>query len=162
MALATRSDRVAHARTGVAARRAPAATRRPSLTVVPRRRAASVVTVVATVVIALMMGAVAVQIQVAQRQLELDVLDRRIRAAEAQYDVLRRERAELRSPGRLSFEAARLGMGLPLDTTFVAVEPADVATVQRSGTASGTGSSPSIVEKFAEYARVKAREGVNP
>ena len=43
----------------------------------------------------------------------------------------RTQRAELRSPGRLAEEAAKLGMVPATQTEFVSLDADDVATVQR-------------------------------
>ncbi|MGB8861207.1 MAG: hypothetical protein WCC60_18260 [Ilumatobacteraceae bacterium] len=136
---------------------------RPQLAVVPRRRrTARVIAAACTVVFGLMLGAAAFQTQLARRQLSLDTLDRDIRAAHEQYDVLRRERAELRSPGRLAAEATKLGMVAATQTEFVVLDADVVATVQRSG-ASGTDDRPaSVDEQFEQYADVKAEAGGAP
>ena len=110
--------RVMVKRTAAVAHVAP----RPQLVVVPRRRrTARLVAAGCTVVFGLMLGAAAFQTQLARRQLNLDTMDRDIRAAHEQYDVLRRERAELRSPGRLAEEAAKLGMVPATQTEFVSL-----------------------------------------
>jgi len=139
-------------------------TPRPQLVVVPtRRRAARLIAVGCTIVFGLMLGAAAFQTQLARRQLTLDTVDRDIRAAHEQYDVLRRERAELRSPGRLSVEATNLGMVPATQTEFVAIDADVVATVQRSGTADdSTNESASVEDEFEQYADVKAQAGGAP
>lgn len=138
-------------------------TRRPQLIVVaPQRRTARWIVAGSTLVFALMLGAAAFQTQLARRQLELDSIDRRIRAAHEQYDVLRRERAELRSPGRLATEAAALGMVSASQTKFVQLDPAVVAEVQRAGVPQGNGHDVSVEQEFADYARVKAQAGGAP
>lgn len=190
MALAARSERAPAPRTqqraggsaGVAPRRrpgtgrssaradrvpligaAPAATQRPSLVVAPRRRrTARTVGFISAGVIVLMLGAVALQVQLARRQMTLDVLDRRIREAHQTYDVLRRERAELRSPGRLVEQATLLGMSPPTETEYVALDPEVVAAVQRSGTHVDGDSNDSIATEFSDYALVKSRAGGAP
>lgn len=138
---------------------------RPTLVVVVprRRRAARLIAVGCTVVFGLMLGAAAFQTQLAGRQLTLDSLDRNIRGAHEQYDVLRRERAELRSPGRLAAEAINLGMVPASQTEFVSVDPDVVAVVQRAGgTGSGAGSGATADEEFEQYADVKAQAGGAP
>ena len=136
---------------------------RPTLLVVPRRRrAARLIAAGFAVVFVLMLGAAAFQTQLARRQLTLDTLDRRISAAHEQYDVLRRERAELRSPGRLAEEAARLGMVPATQTQFVSLDPDVVATVQRSGAPSSGNAAPSVDDEFRAYATVKAKAGGAP
>lgn len=176
MALAVRSERAAVVRTrvhgddGAAVRTMVKATApvahvvpRPSLVVVPRRRrTARLVAFASAVVFGLMLGAAAFQTQLARRELTLDTLDRQVRAAHEQYDVLRRERAELRSPGRLAREAAALGMVPASQTKFVTLDPDVVATVQRAGAPGNDGAKPTVEQEFAEYARVKAQAGGAP
>lgn len=137
---------------------------RPTLVVVPRRRrAARLIAVGCTVVFGLMLGAAAFQTQLAGRQLTLDSLDRNIRGAHEQYDVLRRERAELRSPGRLAAEAINLGMVPASQTEFVTVDPEMVAVVQRAGGADvGIGGDVTADQEFEQYADVKAQAGGAP
>ena len=177
MAMAARNERamVVHSRAhggsatsaGVMAKRTAAVahvTPRAQLIVVPRRRrTARLIAAGSTVVFGLMLGAAAFQTQLASRQLTLDTMDRGIRAAHEQYDVLRRERAELRSPGRLVAEATKLGMVPASQTQFVSLDPDVVATVQRSGTTSGAGEDDSSVDdEFEQYADVKAQAGGAP
>jgi cell division protein FtsL len=107
----------------------------PALVVVPRRRRAVGLAVVLSSMIGVaMLGAAAFQTQLARRQLELDSLDREISTQREFYDVLRRERAELRSPARLAQIAASTGM-VPardnaIDTIGVDIE---VAVKQSTG-----------------------------
>jgi hypothetical protein len=136
---------------------------RPELVVVaPRSRAARFVVAGCVVVFGMMLGAAAFQTQLARKQLTIDGLDRRIRAAHDQYDVLRRERAELRSPGRLMAEAAALGMVPASQTQFVSLDPDVVATVQRSGGTVRGPSSATPDQEFQNYATVKAQAGSAP
>ena len=103
------------------------------LSVVPRRRrAARVVAVAFAAVFGLMFVAAAFQTQLARRQLTIDKMDRSIRDADAQYSRLRRERAELRSPGRLADEAKALGMRPATDTNFMDLTPDVIAAIQQS------------------------------
>jgi hypothetical protein len=105
----------------------------PSLYVVPRRRrTARVVTTVAFVLSSLMLGAAAFQTQLARQQLEIDRIDRSIRTANETYDLLRRERSELRSPGRLIEAATALEMVPAESTTFMVLSPEVIAEIQRS------------------------------
>ena len=100
--------------------------------------------------------------QLAQRQLTLDTLDRNIRDAHEQYDVLRRERAELRSPGRLAVEATNLGMVPASQTEFVSIDADVVAEVQRGGVGDDGTNDPTVAEEFEQYAEVKAQAGGSP
>lgn len=118
------ADRVAHA---------PLLRQRPTLTVVHRRsRAARTVSVSAALIVVLMLGATAVQSYVAQGQVELDRLDQQIRQTAEQYEVLRRERAELRSPGRLHDVAAELGMEPAASSEFMTIAPDVLVAVRQS------------------------------
>jgi hypothetical protein len=136
---------------------------KPQLALVPRRRrTARLVAAGCVLVFGLMMGAAAFQTQVARRQLQLDTMDRKIRGAHEQYDVLRRERAELRSPGRLALEAGKLGMVPALQTEFISLDPKVIAEVQRTGVKSDEVKAITIDEEFATYAKVKAQAGGVP
>lgn len=136
---------------------------RPRLVVVaPRRRAARLIAAGCAVVFGLMIGAAAFQTQLARRQLTIDTYDRQIRAAHEQYDVLRRERAELRSPGRLATEASALGMVPATQTQFITLTPEVIGAVQRSGAPSDLHQESTIEQEFEAYARVKAQAGSAP
>ncbi len=151
--------RVMVKRTAAVANVAP----RPQLAVVPRqRRTARLIAAGCTVVFGLMLGAAAFQTQLARRQLTMDTMDRNIRTAHETYDVLRRERAELRSPGRLADEAGKLGMVPATQTEFVQLDADVVAVVQRSGADSSGVADASIDEEFQQYADVKAEAGGAP
>jgi hypothetical protein len=136
---------------------------RPRLTVVPRhRRTARLIAVGSGLVFSLMLGAAAFQTALARRQLEIDTLDRRIRTAHESYDELRRERAELRSPGRLAIEASALGMVPATQTEFITLDPDVIATVQRAGATPSSDHAPTIEDEFEAYADVKAQAGGAP
>jgi hypothetical protein len=139
------------------------AVERPDLVVVaPRNKAARFVVAGCVVVFGMMLGAAAFQTQLARKQLTIDSLDRRIRASHDQYDVLRRERAELRSPGRLMAQAAALDMVPAAQTQFVSLDPDVVATVQRSGAAVQQQHATTPDQEFQDYATVKAQAGSAP
>lgn len=110
----------------------------------------------------MMAGATAFQTQVARRQLELDRLDRAMTTATDQYDLLRRERAELRSPGRLIVEASALGMTAGLQSEFVALSPDVVATIQQSVGVSSTSQSVAEISEIDRLALVKSVVGAAP
>ena len=136
---------------------------RPDLVVVtPRSKAARFVVAGCVVVFGMMLGAAAFQTQLARKQLTIDGLDRRIRSAHDQYDVLRRERAELRSPGRLMAQATALGMVPATQTQFVSLDPEVVAAVQRTGVAAHQQRAVSADQEFQDYAAVKAQAGSAP
>jgi len=105
----------------------------PPLRLVPRRRrAARFAGVVCALVVLTMLGAAAFQTQLARRQVQLDQLDQDIRSAREQYDQLRRERAELRSPSRLAGIASDIGMVAATQTEFIVMSPDVLAEVQES------------------------------
>lgn len=100
------------------------------LAVVPRRRgAASAVLVVATLLFGVLLGITAFQTRLAERQLQLDRVERQVSAARDHYDQLRQARAQLRSPERLAAEAMALGMVPGSRTEFVDVPPDVVVAV---------------------------------
>lgn len=105
------------------------------LSVVPgRRRVAGFVVLLTVLVGVVMIGAVLLHTRLAERQLEIDQLDRAMRAEQEQFDVLRAERAELRSPTRLAVGAGALGMVPGTESEFVTVDPFLLAvTVARTG-----------------------------
>lgn len=159
MALALRAPRVEQPARPNAQKERP----KPRLVVVaPRRRTARVVAGLAAVVFIAMIGALAFQTQVARTQLRLDTLDREIRQAHERYDVLRRERAELRSPGRLAQSAMALDMVPATQTEFMSLDADVVATVQRTGVAPGEVGLSDVEQEFRDYASVKAQAGGKP
>lgn len=98
------------------------------LAIVPaRRRAAGFLAVFFVVVALMLLGAAALHTQLAERQYELDRLERSIATAQDQFDDFRRQRAELRAPNRLGEEARRLGLEPAREAEFVAIDPWIVA-----------------------------------
>jgi len=175
MAMAARAERAPVVRTRVHADGAPA---RPmvratagvsagpaerQLALVPRRRrAASVVVLIVAFVFGSMLAAAAFQTQLARRQLTLDHLDRDIRSGQEQYSELRRERAELRSPGRLAAAASALGMQPTTRTEFMVLSPEVIAAVQQSA---GGVFEPGVVSDdtaFDQFKTVKSVAGGAP
>jgi hypothetical protein len=110
---------------GARAASAPA----PALTVVARRRRwpAVIAGLAWTSIFLGLLGAAVFHTQLAERQLELDRLDRQVAAERERFDELRYERAELRSPVRLAAAAGELGMRRGRASTFVTVAPLAVA-----------------------------------
>lgn len=163
MAMALRAQGAGTASRATAPAVAPKERERPRLVVVaPRRRTAAMVGGMAVLLFALMVSALAFQTQVARTQLRLDTLDREIRQAHERYDVLRRERAELRSPGRLAQAAMALDMVPATQTEFVSLDADVIATVQRTGVDSGDVGISDIEQEFRDYASVKAQAGGKP
>jgi cell division protein FtsL len=119
--------------------RRPTPTRRPiertELALVPRRRRAAGFAVTLTVLVSgVMIGAVLLHTRIAERQLEIDRLERAVHQANEDFDVLRAERAELRSPTRLADRATQLGMAPGHESQFVPVDPMVLAiTIARTG-----------------------------
>jgi hypothetical protein len=130
------------------------------LVVVPRRRrTARLVTVAAFFISCLMLGAAAFQTQLASRQVELDRVDGQIRTARNQFNDLRRQRAELRSPERLATSGAALGMRSATKTEFIEIDPAVVAEVQQSAGGVFDPGSESRDPVFEEFKIVKSIAG---
>lgn len=106
---------------------------RPRLVVVQRGgRVVGVVTVVAAVLCALLFFAALLRTELAKQQMRLDGLNRSVVMARDHYNDLRHERAFLESPGRLSSEAAKLGMKPAGNARFIPVDADIVATVLAS------------------------------
>jgi hypothetical protein len=106
---------------------------RTKLTVVPRRsRNARLLAIAAFFATSLMLGAAAFQTQLARRQVELDRIDRQIRVASNDFNDLRSQRAELRSPARLAASGSVLGMTSGSKTEFLDIAPEVIAEVQQS------------------------------
>ena len=81
-----------------------------------------------------MIGAVLLHTRLAERQLRIDELERSVRVEQEQFDVLRAQRAELRSPTRLATESSALGMVAGTETVYIAVDPMVLAvTIARTG-----------------------------
>jgi hypothetical protein len=172
VATALRLERHAHARErvhadgGVMARpmirttRGVVADPRPQLTVVPRRRrTARLVALTAFLVSLLMLGAAAFQTQLARRQVQLDQIDRQIRAARSDFNALRAQRSELRSPERLATSGAALGMTDATKTDFIEIDPAVVAEVQQSAGGVFDPGTESVDPVFEEFKVVKSIAG---
>lgn len=112
------------------ARDRPHGSTRPQLTVVPtRRRFAWFAMSVIVVAAGLLLGATYLHTRLAERQLEIDRLDQAFRAAQEEFDVLRAERAVLRSPTRLADQAGALGMIPGSESEFVPIDPMLLATI---------------------------------
>ncbi|MDP9463335.1 MAG: hypothetical protein M3P52_01820 [Actinomycetota bacterium] len=133
---------------------------RPQLSVVPRRRrAARFVAVAAFFASSVMLGAAAFQTQLARRQVEIDRVDRQIRTARGDFNELRRQRAELRSPERLATTGSALGMRAATKTEFVEIAPEVIAAVQQSAGGVFDVGSEAIDPVFEEFKVVKSIAG---
>lgn len=106
---------------------------RPRLVVVERgSRLVWVISLSALGLCCLLFFTAILRTELAEQQLKLDGLNRSVVMARDHYNDLRHERAFLESPGRLSSEAAKLGMKPAGNARFVAVDPAVVASVLAS------------------------------
>jgi cell division protein FtsB len=100
------------------------------LRVVPRRRLAANFAALALVLLGvLMLSAVVLHTRLAERQRQIDQLEQQVEVQHELFDILRQQRAVLRSPTRLASESARLGMFAPPDSNFVAVDPWTLAQI---------------------------------
>lgn len=125
------------ARRVAAPRRRPPASRRTTSTVsrselrlMPRPRAtANAIILLVGLIAVLMLAAVVLHTRIAERQIEIDRLQGEVVSAQERFDVLRQQRAELRSPTRLAYEATALGLAPPPHSNFVTSSPADYAAV---------------------------------
>jgi cell division protein FtsL len=129
------------------------ATSTPTLALVPRRRnAARMAVLLSALVVSAMLASAAFQTRVAQSQLELDRIDRDLSSSRENYDSLRRERAELRSPARLAEVAEATGMVSTDEVTYMDIDPATYAAVQQATGLlddSGTGDA-ELLEQFRD------------
>jgi cell division protein FtsL len=133
---------------------------RPQLTVVRRRRrTARFVAVGAFFVSSVMLGAAAFQTQLARRQVELDHADRQIRAARTNFNELRRQRAELRSPQRLATIGSSLGMLAGTKTEFMEISPEVIAEVKQSAGGVFDAEIEAVDPVFEEFKVVKSIAG---
>lgn len=106
---------------------------RPLLHIVPRRRvAANAAAVVVVIVGLLMLSAVVLHTRLAERQLEIDRLERQVSNSRQVFDVLRHQRAELRSPSVLAQESQRLGMHPAPHSDFITADPWTLAQILAS------------------------------
>ncbi len=153
--------------------RSSAPSRRPlsapkvPLRIVPKsRRAAGFLLTVAVLVAGAMGGALLLHTRISERQLEIDRLERSVRDAQEDFDLLRAQRAELRSPTQLASQALALGM-LPGDeSSFVAVDPMVLAiTIARTGEAPGAAAGDGFadsLEPLDQFRIVKSLSAESP
>ena len=127
----------------------------------PRPRAAvNAALVLVCVVVVLMLAAVVLHTRLAERQLEIDRLEESVTEARERFDVLRQQRAELRSPTRLAIAARNLGMMPTPRTEFLAVDPQTLAQVLASvGMVDEVTGTNTIEDPLDQIRRVKAADG---
>ncbi len=108
----------------------PSSSTSPICTSCPRRRLAANFAALALVLLGiLMLSAVVLHTRLAERQRQIDQLEQQVDVQHDLFDVLRQQRAVLRSPTRLATESTRLGMFAPPESNFVAVDPWALAQI---------------------------------
>jgi hypothetical protein len=118
--------------------------------------------VVITVLFAALLGITVFQTRLAERQLQLDRVERQVSVARDRYDQLRQARAQLRSPERLAAEALQMGMvpGAPVE--FVEVTPEIVAMVAAAGGGLDPRAARPSAASLDDFRQVKSVVGVTP
>lgn len=135
----------------------------PQLRLVPRRRGAmGIVGAVITVLFAALLGITIFQTRLAERQLQLDRLERQVSASRDRYDQLRQHRAQLRAPERLAAEAMQLGMVPGAAVEFVEVPSEVVAIVAAAGGGLDPQAARPSSASLDDYRQVKSVVGVTP
>jgi len=144
---------------------ASAPKRRPALRVVTRRRRwpALLGGIAFTILIVGMLAAAVFHTQLAERQFEIDRLERGVAEERARFDELRNERAQLRAPQRVADVAWTLGMRPGQTGQFVDVDP---WTLARQIAAAGVIDDAELVvhadDPLAQFRDVKAVSAVQP
>jgi hypothetical protein len=110
-----------------------------------------------------MLGAAVFHTQLAERQLDIDELERDVQVERDRFDQLRLERAVLRSPERIATEAAALGMVTGETSDFVAVDPMELAMqLAAAGVSTDEGDraigTPDPLDQFSDVKSVTAGE----
>lgn len=136
---------------------------RPRLVVVERgSRLVWLVSVSALVLCGLLFFTAILRTELAKQQLKLDGLNRSVVMARDHYNDLRHERAFLESPGRLSSEAAKLGMKPAGNARFVAVDPEVVASVLASTGDLMDRVAEEAISPLDEFGRIKSEVDATP
>jgi cell division protein FtsL len=137
---------------------APSTSTRPDLRVVPRRRAAvNAALLLLVVIVALMLATVVLHTRLTERQLKIDRLEQDVTDARERFDVLRKQRAELRSPTRLATESRDLGMVASPSGDFVTVDGRTLAEViAAAGTVDDVTNAVDPSDPLDQFRRVKA------
>lgn len=139
----------------------PPAGRRPELRLVPQpRAAANAVIILVTIIAGLMLAAVVLHTRLSDRQLEIDRLEAEVTSSLERFDLLRQQRAELRSPNRLAQASADFGMRPSPDTEFVEVDSATLAQVlSAAGTVDERPGAVDRSDPLQQIQRVREAEG---
>jgi cell division protein FtsL len=134
---------------------------KPDLRLVPRPRVAyNAALVLAFVVVVLMLGTVVLHTRLAERQGDIDRLETAVTDAREQFDVLRQQRAELRSPTRLAIEARDHGMVPTPRTEFLPIDPQTLAeVVAAAGVVDDVTGVITTEDPLDQIRRVKAADG---
>lgn len=134
---------------------------KPELRLVPKPRAAvNAALVLGFVVVVLMLGTVVLHTRLSERQVEIDRLEAAVTAERERFDVLRQQRAELRSPTRLAIEARDLGMRQAPRSEFLSVDPHTLAQMlAAAGVVDELTGTISPADPLAQIRRVKAVDG---
>lgn len=136
---------------------------RPRLVVVERgSRLVWVISLSALGLCCLLFFTAILRTELAKQQLKLDGLNRSVVMARDHYNDLRHERAFLESPGRLSSEAAKLGMKPAGNAKFVAVDPEVVATVLASTGDLMDRVAEQAISPLDEFGRIKSEVDATP
>lgn len=143
-------------RTPSKAPRAATTPRRDLRVVSGGRRALRFGVVLGLALFGLMFAVTAFQTRLAENQLKVDETERQIAEQRKLYDELRMESAMLRSPQRLTEEAAALGMVPGRPVTFMDVDPAIVAAVAVATADLDDAQALAAPGPFDDYAEVKA------
>jgi len=139
--------------------------RRPALTVVPRRRRLPAVIggVAFAIVIVGMLAVAVLHTQLAERQFQIDRLERSVAEERARFDEIRNERAQLRSPQRVADVAWTLGMRPGQTGQFVDVDPWALARqIAAAGVIHEAESVVRDADPLAQFRDVKAVSVVQP
>lgn len=162
MAVTTR-DLERHANARPSRDAAARAQSRPRLVVVERgSRLVWVISLSALGLCFLLFFAAMLRTELAKQQLNLDGLNKSVVLARDHYSDLRHERAFLESPGRVSSEAAKLGMKPAGAAKFIAVDPAIVATVLASTGDLTEHVAEQATTPFDEFGHIKSEVGSMP
>ncbi len=130
---------------------------RPPLRVVPpRKRAIRVGTVVFSALFLTLLCITVFQVQLAERQIGVERINREIEIARDRFDTLRKENARLSSPDVISAEAKQLGMSQGTPQKAVATDADAVAEATAAfGEWGLSNNSIDANDPLAEHKRIK-------
>ena len=138
------------------------ARRTTTLRVVPKqRRTVRMVAVMSVMIVVSMLGAAAFQTYLAKGQLEIDRLDHQIAKTTQQYGVLRSQRAELLSPGRLTSAATNAHMVPATKVAFMTISP-DITQIVSASTGELSPTYAAESTFLEQYRAVKSLQRTTP